>query len=173
MKSLAILLLIAGAAQATITSSVIVEDAAQKDGRRYITERHTDHVGGTYEVRYIALAAADVNATMTARVATIEAELAENEIRKNLDNAVSDGSFVAPTTVHCTVAQIRARLRELYQTPSGWKAVCLGRYINSLGLTDQQLSSLFGVNGAQLTALKTKLANATTRFNQVTSEAGQ
>lgn len=38
----------------SIVSSIIVDDAPQKDGRRYITERHTDHLGKVYDVQYTA-----------------------------------------------------------------------------------------------------------------------
>ncbi len=45
-----------------ITGSVIVEDAAQKDLRRAITEAHTDQVGIVRLVKYLAASGADVSA---------------------------------------------------------------------------------------------------------------
>lgn len=157
---------------ATITQSTIVEDAAQRDGRRWITERHTDNAGVQHFVRYIAAAGADVNATMTARAPSVASELENREVTDNIRRALSDAPYT-PTTVYCSNNQLRSGVREIYRTVSGWPAICLGKNINALNLTDPQLTSLFGVSGAQLTALKNKLANATTKFNEVTAEAGQ
>lgn len=158
---------------ASITNSVIVEDRAQRDGRRWIRERHTDNAGVTHDIVYMAEEGANATTAMTARVATIVSQLETGEVDSIMARATSDAPFAAPNLTYATAAQLRTRLREAYRTLSGWQAVCLGHYINSLGLSDAQLTAIFGVSGAQLTALKTKLSNATTRFNQVTSEAGQ
>ena len=51
-----------------ITSSQIISDSPQADGRRYITEQHIDNLKG--ELRFMYLGAADTNASvvMSARV---------------------------------------------------------------------------------------------------------
>lgn len=67
----------------SIVNSEILEDRAQVDGRRHVRERHTDHLGQTYEVSYMAEAGADVAATMAARVPILEAQLAELELAAN------------------------------------------------------------------------------------------
>ncbi len=62
-----------------ITSSIIVMDHAQPDGRRWVTEQHTYGTGEVQFVRYLAGAADDVSAAMAARVASLEAARADRE----------------------------------------------------------------------------------------------
>lgn len=51
-----------------ITFSQIIEDRPQIDGRRYITELHTDNVKGKLRFTYLGVANTDANAVMAARV---------------------------------------------------------------------------------------------------------
>lgn len=62
-----------------IVSSVHVEGPAQVDGRHYVTETHTDHLGGVYTLEYLAPVGADYVAIRTARAVSLEAQLAEAE----------------------------------------------------------------------------------------------
>lgn len=75
-----------------VTSSAIVEDRAQRDGRRAITERHRTDTGRVLDVSYLAEANADVAARMNARVADIDAELAREATQQmfaaNLESAM-------------------------------------------------------------------------------------
>ena len=57
-----------------ITSSQIIEDSLQIDGRRYITELHTDNVKGELRFTYLAPHDADANAIMAARVIQYNAD---------------------------------------------------------------------------------------------------
>ena len=66
----------------TITSSEIVANDLQADGRRYIRERHTDDTGDTHDAYYLAKVGTDHNAVMLARVAGIEAQIAETEAQQ-------------------------------------------------------------------------------------------
>jgi hypothetical protein len=52
-----------------ITSSRITSDNPQADGRRYITEEHTDDKRGIFTVLYLGAADVDAAAVMAARVA--------------------------------------------------------------------------------------------------------
>ena len=153
----------------SIVQSIIVSDSPQKDGRRYIRERHTDHVGVHHECVYLAEAGADANVALANRVAVIVVQLEENEHSQNINRALD---HLMPVFIHTTAGQFRTRLRELFKTLSGWDAVRMGAFIHSLSLTDNQLKSLFGVNDAQLPTLKTKLSNAATRYADVQAEAG-
>ncbi len=49
------------------------------DGRRYVTELHTDITGTVHRREYLAPIGADYNAIMLARAAQIDAQLAEAE----------------------------------------------------------------------------------------------
>lgn len=67
-----------------IVTSVIARDHAQVDGRRKITEWHTDHFGVVHERRYIADAGQDVEAGLAAAAQQIEEQLAAAELEANL-----------------------------------------------------------------------------------------
>lgn len=64
-----------------IISSRIAEDARQIDGRRWVREQHTDHVGVVHEIAYMAEVGQVVD--LTASAARIEAQLMEQEITAN------------------------------------------------------------------------------------------
>ena len=74
---------------------------------------------------------------------------------------------------HSTLAQFRARLRARYKDATRSEALRIAKYVNSLGLTDNQLKSLFGVNDAQLTALKNRLSNQASLCDSARSAAGE
>ncbi len=153
----------------SIVNSVIVENVVQKDGRRSVRERHTDHVGVPHFVNYMAEAGANVNTALAARVAKIEAQLASAEVDDNVQRAMDQ---LSPVFVHSTVNQFRAELRRRFKDASGWDLVRLGKFVNSLGLTDPQLTALFGVSGAALTALKAKLVALAAKYDDVIVQVG-
>ena len=70
-----------------IVSSIVTEDRQQIDGRRSIVERHVDHLGVEYSCFYMAEAHDDAAASLAARAAQIEADLAAAEIAANLAEA--------------------------------------------------------------------------------------
>ena len=72
----------------TIVSSAVIDDRAQIDGRRYITEAHTDHLGVVHSRLY--LAPADYVPDLAATAALIEASLAAAELDAN-EGEVVDG----------------------------------------------------------------------------------
>ena len=74
---------------------------------------------------------------------------------------------------HSTVAQLRSRLRTEFRTATKSRALRLARYINGLGLTDNQLKTLFGVNDAQLPPLKNRLSNQASLCDAARSAAGE
>lgn len=78
-----------------------------------------------------------------------------------------------PSFKYCTVAQFRDRLRAEFRDAKGWHLVKLGRYINSLNLTDNQIKNLFNINDAQLPALKTKLQRYRDRYAEIVAEVGE
>lgn len=73
---------------------------------------------------------------------------------------------------HSTVAQLRARLRSEYQSASKSRVLRIAKYIQGLGLTDNQIKNLFGVNDAQLPALKTRLSNQASLCDSARTAAG-
>jgi hypothetical protein len=136
-----------------IVSSTHVVGHAQADGRRYVTERHTDHLGATHEVSYLATVNADYVAIRTARVPLVEATLAENEFL-----AILNAAIVSPT--HQSKAQFMARLREEYRRRSQAELAQLAYWIierlNSGQITDAELQAAFGLSSGQYTNYKAR-----------------
>lgn len=62
-----------------IVTSTHTAGHAQVDGRRYVTEWHTDDLGAVITLEYLAAADADHAAIRTARAAQINDALAEAE----------------------------------------------------------------------------------------------
>ncbi len=62
-----------------IVSSGYVIGQPQVDGRRYITEVHTDHLGASHLREYLADPGADYDAILTASAARMANDLAEGE----------------------------------------------------------------------------------------------
>lgn len=67
-----------------IINSQIIEDSIQTDGRRWITERHTDHLGQFHTITYMADPEFDATAAMNNRVTSIENKLAESEAESSI-----------------------------------------------------------------------------------------
>lgn len=154
-----------------IVSSVIVDNALQKDGRRWIREHHTDHVGVVRAVQYLAAAGFNTATAMAARVAVLDAEMTQNEIATNIAGILIDGRNAPVSLVYSTVAQNRAALRAAYQLASRVEAIMIADFLASL--TDAQLASLFGMTAAQVTTLKTnKLTPAATAAATIRASTG-
>lgn len=156
----------------SIVSSTIVEDAAQVDGRRYIRERHVDHLGTVIEVLYLGAANTDANAVMLARVPSIEVGQTQNEIHANVANALSDDE-PAPTFNYSTQNQFAAELRQVYKTATRRDAYRIGWYIESFNLTNNQLQNLFGIGAGQVAAAQAKLDDLAAKYEAMQVAVGQ
>ena len=71
-----------------IVSSTRVVGPAQPDGRKYVAEAHTDHLGTVRNVEYLAAVGADYDAILAARATYIESYLADEEAAR----LASDGA---------------------------------------------------------------------------------
>lgn len=149
---------------ASITSSTIIEDHAQADGRRRVAELHADDQGETHRVTYLAAAGADVQATANARQTTILAQLRDNEIAANIAKALNGETTF--TFRYSTVNENLVALREAFRSATRWELLTLAWVIDGQNLSDNQLRTLFGVTSPQLPALKTKLANLATKYDE-------
>lgn len=69
-----------------IVSSTHAVGHAQVDGRRYVTEAHTDGDGGVHRLEYLANIGADYVAIRTTRAAQISDQLAEAEAQALADD---------------------------------------------------------------------------------------
>lgn len=157
----------------SIVSSAITADNPQKDGRRWISELHTDQLGLKYPFSYLAPNAAwDAIATMNARVATINANLTASEIASNVAQVLLLGSLASPVLNYSTAAANFASLRTAYATATQVQAVMIGDFLSSL--TDVQLETAFGFTLTQVTTLRsTKLTPAATAAATIRATTGQ
>ncbi len=137
-----------------IVSSKIIEDRAQRDGRRDVCELHVDHLGVSHEFRYLAESAADVAAVMVGRVSQLNAQLASHEIAHNLDSIETRGEG-SPATEFTTVTQTIAEVRIRFQQAHGLAACRIAKWL--LGRTDAQLRAAFGINLPQVVSLRSRL----------------
>lgn len=155
-----------------ITNSIIAEDAVQRDGRRWIREHHTDHLGVVHVITYLAAAAFDSAAALLARVATLELSLRDQEIAANLRSVIAEGENATITLVHSTAAQNRTGLRIAYQVATRTEAIFIGDYLNTL--TDGQLQTAFSLTAPQVTSLRTnKLVPAAAAADTIRAATGQ
>lgn len=66
---------------ATMVSSVVTVDGhTQVDGRRYVTETHTDSNGAVYVIEYLSAVGADTAAIAAARADQIIADQTQAEL---------------------------------------------------------------------------------------------
>jgi hypothetical protein len=154
-----------------ITTSTILWDQAQADGRRYIRERHVDHLAIAHLIDYLAPAGADVNAILAARAVALVDDLAQEEIAADLAAIYVAGPLAVVTTNHVTLSDVRTALRNAYKTVTREQAFALGAFLNTL--TNTQLGNLFGVSGAQLTALRTRLQTKATQWADYIAAVGE
>lgn len=155
----------------TVVSSVFTQEHAQRDGRRWIAETHTDHLAVKHVVRWLAAAGLDYAAIAAARAAQIEASLRTGEIEENIISILRDGRLAAISFVHSTIAANRSALRDAYTKATRVEAIMIGDFLGSL--TDAQLQSLFSMTGGQVTTLRTsKLTPAATAATTIRATTG-
>ncbi len=153
-----------------IVNSQSVGDSAQIDGRRRITEAHTDHLGLVHLRTYLADAGFDVVAQLAARAGELEVGLADDEFRRNLRRILQRAAG-GVTAQHLTLAQLRQRLRAFYQQAQPLEVCLLATFF--LTLTNAQLQTMFEVTAGQVAALRTRLqarADITTALDSAIGE---
>lgn len=136
-----------------VTASAFAFDGpVQSGGSRWVVETHTTPAGPRV-FRYLMANGGDAQAVMTARVASVNAALAEEE---ELGSYERDAALALAEQ---TVAQFAARLRAKYKA-SGAADACriawwLSRRISAGHITDAQCVAAFGVTATQWTNFKT------------------
>jgi hypothetical protein len=141
----------------SIVASIAQIGHAQVDGRRYVIERHTDHVGVVHVAEYLADAAQTAeqrDAILAARAMQIDAQLKADEVAACLAND-------RLTTVYITKADLAAFVRELYRNGAGEQIVRIARWIRRRiaagDFTETQVRNAFGLTVTQWNTLKAKL----------------
>lgn len=154
-----------------IVSSTYVVGPAQKDGRRYVTETHTDSIGGKHLRAYLAAVGADNQAIANARAVLVSEEIAQDEFMAALDG---DGAIVV---VHQTLGQLAQRLRTYFQASERFECGRVARWImNRLDaghITEAQMRNAFGLTALQWSNLRAKLVDLRTQYNAVDAARGE
>jgi hypothetical protein len=156
----------------TIVSSNIIEISLQKDGRRWIRERHIDHTGRETFRQWLADVGIDVAAALIAYADILDSSQNQAEINENIQQITQNGSTATVSTKYSTLAQNRAALRQAYRSATRTEVIMIGDFLNSL--TDAQLKTLFGKTDAEVLTFRTnKLAPAATAAAAIRNGAGE
>lgn len=129
-----------------ITSSTLVSDLPQRDGRRWVTERHTWHDGVEQHVQVKLPAVADANAVMAARVPVLEAAalVAEKEsVRADVARGVPIAVINANLRHHTPKQVLRWALRGFREADLETK-IAVAKFIQA-NVSDATLDEVVGV----------------------------
>lgn len=136
-----------------IVSSEFFVGALQADGRAYVREEHTDHLGQVHRREYGPVGQVDYAAICAARAVRLAEILAEAEF---LDRITRVGALGLQ---HQVAADFATRLRERYRLLGKADAAYLSWWviemINAGHVTDAQVRNAFGMTVQQYTNLKT------------------
>jgi hypothetical protein len=138
----------------SIVSSTFAVGAAQKDGRVFVLEKHTDNLGIVWPRSYGPVAA---NSNFASIMATAATQIAlQIEVNEYLTKVAADASPLP--FVYQTAAQFAAKYRFDYQNSLGFSAAYLAYWIinriNAGDFTDLQVQNAFGLTSTQYTTLK-------------------
>lgn len=154
-----------------IVSSTFTLSVPQKDGRVYVEEIHTDHLGALYPFQYLASPTANHAAVMTARVPRIEEASAEVEFLEAIE---VEGW--KPLN-HQTAAQFAARFRARFRDSSRVECAKLAKWIldriDAGNFTETAVRNAFGLTVTQWNTLKAKLTTMRTNYNAVLAAVGE
>lgn len=147
-----------------IVTSVVQSDIEQADGRRAITECHTDQFGKTYLRQYLASADTDPQTLLADHAANVEQQLAQGEITNNVVQAQNYGAKGAFLSDYSNLSDSYAAIVEDFQfvATSGAKALEAELL---MGLSDADLANAFGgIDASTVAGIRTgvlqPLANA-------------
>jgi hypothetical protein len=157
-----------------ITSSVVSFSVAQKDGRIWVREVHSDAtgVGATDDYLGASDAQSTAQATANARALVLNVTLADAEFAtKRLVNA-------SPLPLRWqTAAQLLARIRAAYKSSSTVQQARLAKWVLARivdgTVTDLQLQNAFGLTGAQWTALKARMQTLADQQTAIDAAVGE
>ena len=157
-----------------ITSSVVTVEHAQIDGRRWVREVHSDATGIAQIVDYLGAsnAATTAQGIANARVATLNAQLAEAEARQKFGIDANPVPFRWQTA-----GEFLDRLRAFYRQATREQLARLARYvtrrIDDGSVTVAQLRNAFGLTTPQWTTLEAKMRALRAHWEAVDAAAGE
>jgi hypothetical protein len=138
----------------TISSSIYTTGHAQRDGRRYVREVHTDHLGTEYVFEYLKDDATDANAVLAGRASRLAVVLAEREYRDRIE----EDAWSA--LQHQTGAQFADRFRGEYRSSvrarCAYMAWWIIRRLAAGDFTDAAVRNSFGMTVTQYNTMKAR-----------------
>jgi hypothetical protein len=154
-----------------IVSSTFSVDVAQRDGRRYVVETHTDSAGGVHRREYGPVGEVDYAAILAARAQALGIELADSEA------AAAFEADAAPVLVHQTAVQLAARFREAYRNASDIRQAKMATWILARiaagTFTDTQVRNAFGLTTTQYNAMKARMTTLRDQYAAVMAARGE
>ena len=155
----------------SIVLSMIASDSAQKDGRRWIEEKHIDHLGVVWGRGYLVSSVYDALSALDAYATQLATNLKQAEISGNIARIVTKGSLAVTVLDHSTVDENFAVLRTYYKTATDLEAIMSGDFLSAR--SDAQLKNLFSYTQNQVDNLRTnKLTPAAQTAAQIRAAAG-
>jgi hypothetical protein len=152
-----------------LTSSYIVEHA-QKDGRKWVREKHIDAFDREHFRYYLSTDAMDRDAILAASAINIEEILKAGDFQKCLE-------FDTVSTEYASTAEIAAYVRERYKNGAPEEVVRIARWIRrriaSGQFTETQVRNVFGLTVTQWNNLFAKMAILESALDTVEEAEGE
>ena len=158
-------------ANASISSSVVVSNDPQHDGRAWIRERHTDNFGVTHDVLYLWNSTTDpaLATLLTTHATNLAASLQAGEIAANVAKVEQLGAAAVYSTNYSTQAENDLAVRQAFLPATGALALTIGAFLNTVGAA--RLTAAFSLGS--VVALQAVLVTLNTNANTMTAAKGQ
>jgi hypothetical protein len=155
-----------------IVTSTFSLGHAQKDGRKYSVESHTDHAGVVHQAEYLSAVSENNNAVMLARALVIAEQLKNTELNYAIFEAPWDYVLQWATN-----SDLSAWVRAEYKTASKDVLALIAKrileWITNGRFTDTQVRTVFGLTSPQWTTLKGKMQTLVNNYVAVDLAVGE
>jgi hypothetical protein len=146
----------------------------QRDGRRYVTETHSDSFGDYSNITYLSPPNTDItdfNRIATSREPDLIRQNANNEARDDVD------SRKRPTARFQTVAEELLQIRERYLKSKGEETCKIARWIvdrlDDGSVTVVQMRTAFNVTPAQWNSINGRMDTFSAAITSVETAVGE
>ncbi len=154
----------------SIVASIYTVGVPQADGRCYVTELHTDHLGAVHRIDYGPVRVLDYGQVLARNAAQLAAQLVESEA----DAAFAGGPMRLQQQTSAELAvRFRARFRESTGVECARLVSWLLERIAAGDLTDAQVRAAFGLTLAQYTNMKTRMSALRDQWLAVSGAGGE
>lgn len=154
-----------------LTVQIIPEGHAQKDGRRWVVEVHSDAQGEVARISYKGRDTDDRNAIASARSGRILSDLAIQELKDAIQQNIK------PAMRFATAQQFANYIAETYPSLTGEQQAHLAWWISNRlaagDVTDAQMQNLFGLTAGQWNTRKAKIQTLAAQYEAVQNAVAQ